>query len=206
MLLQIPEWIGTAVVGAIVATLGYVGKLLVELFQAHRDKQRLRRSKLIELQSLLKANEVAFLIQNGHAQTLTRWIETNYPDVSQKLMGYEDKISGAYIHLNKQEKELHSLIRSITINALLPTNKAILEWLRTDNFFRANKSTKQTLVDLSKMLATLDAHLILWLAKYEALIPSYPEHALVYMADERKHGLGFPTGIDALVNEAVRIS
>ena len=42
-----------------------------------------------------------------------------------------------------------------------------------------------------------------WHAKYEALLPSMPEHALVYLADEEKHGIGFPTGIDKIVAEAL---
>ena len=36
---------------------------------------------------------------------------------------------------------------------------------------------------------------MLWHAKYEAWIPNHPEHALVYMADEKHHGLGFPGAI-----------
>jgi hypothetical protein len=49
---------------------------------------------------------------------------------------------------------------------------------------------------LAELLNQLDAHLVLWLAKYESWIPNRPDHALVYLADEQLHGLGFPQGLD----------
>lgn len=201
MLYQIPEWIGTAVIGAVLAALAFIGKSLVEMYKAYKDTQRLRRSKLIELQSLLKATHVAFRIQNDHARTLTGRIVSNYSEISGKFIGYEDKISGMYNYMNDEEKELHAIIRGITVSALFPTNKAILAWLRSDSYFKASKSKKGLYADLAQMLLTLDSHIILWIAKYEAWIPDHPERALVYLADEKKHGLGFPSGIDDVVNE-----
>jgi hypothetical protein len=35
-------------------------------------------------------------------------------------------------------------------------------------------------------------------------IQDHPEHALVYLADEKKHGPGFPEGLDESVSEAVK--
>ena|SRR6266542_3910686 len=200
---QIPEWLATAVVAAIIAALGYVGKLLIELFQSYNNRRRSRRSQLIQLQSLLRATRVAFEIQNLQAQKLTNSIEINYPEISKNFTGYEEKISRAYNNLNNEEKELHSIIRSITINTLYPTNKATLKWLRNDTFFKAEKSNNKIFSELAKKLVDLESHLILWIAKYEAWFPNYPEHALNYMADEKEHGLGFPNGIDQLVEEAV---
>jgi hypothetical protein len=37
------------------------------------------------------------------------------------------------------------------------------------------------------------------MAKFEYWIPDKPERALVFMADENEHGIGFPLGIDDLV-------
>jgi hypothetical protein len=47
-------------------------------------------------------------------------------------------------------------------------------------------------------------HLRLWHAKYEAWIPGHPRHALVYLADEEQHGIGFPGGLDQVVDEVLR--
>ena len=202
-LLQIPDWLGTALVGAVLAALGYVFKLFIELYQSFQERQRTKRARLIELQSLLRATNVAFTIQKKHAINLTHWIKTNRPEVLQKLTGYEGIIAGAFNHLNPEGKELHSIIRSITVNALYPANKAVLEWLRDDTVFKATKSKDPVFSKLAAELATMDSHLALWMAKYEAWIPLHPEHALVYMADEEDHGLGFPKGIDKLVEGAV---
>jgi hypothetical protein len=45
---------------------------------------------------------------------------------------------------------------------------------------------------------------LLLVFKYETWIPRNPKHALVYMADEQQHGLGFPDGIDQLVDEVLK--
>jgi len=187
------EWLGSALLGATIAALGYVLKLLIELFQSSQDKKRQRRSSLIELRSLLRASRVGFQIQQDHAKTLVDLIQGD--ENVEELAGYEAKISTAYASLNKEEKELHGLIRSLTINTLRPTNKSILAWLKRDMYFKAQKN------EMANQLAILESHLILWLAKYEAWIPQNPEHALIYMADENKHGVGFPKKIDELIED-----
>ena len=108
-------------------------------------------------------------------------------------VGYEAKISTAYASLIKEQKELHGLIRCLTINTLRPTNKSILAWRKRDMYFKAQTN------ELANQLSILESHLILWLAKYEAWIPQNPERALIYMADENKHGVGFPKKNDALI-------
>lgn len=200
---QLPEWLATALLGAALAALGYVLKLFIELYQSAKEKRRIKRSRLIELLSLLRATHVAFLIQNKHAINLTEWIKENHKEISQKGTGYEAIMSGAFNYLKAEKKELHAIIRSITENTLFPTNRDILNWLRNDNVFKATKAKDLTFAKLATELVKLESHLVLWIAKYQAWIPGRPEHALVYMADEDSHGLGFPTGIDMLVEEAV---
>ena len=56
-LLQIQDWLGTALAGAVLAALGYVLKLFIELYQSYKERQRTKRAKLIELQSI-KSNEI----------------------------------------------------------------------------------------------------------------------------------------------------
>jgi hypothetical protein len=34
-------------------------------------------------------------------------------------------------------------------------------------------------------------------------IPHHPKHALVYLADEKKHGVGFPSGIEVLIKSVL---
>lgn len=63
-LTQVPDWLGGAVVGAVIAVLGYVGKLIVESWIAVCEARNVRRSRLVELRSLLRAAWVSFSIQN----------------------------------------------------------------------------------------------------------------------------------------------
>jgi hypothetical protein len=69
--------------------------------------------------------------------------------------------------------------------------------------------------ELAEELFALEIHLTLWHAKFESWIPGHPEHALVYLDDEKAHGLGFPTpregsdrvamlGVDAEVSRALK--
>src|SRR5207244_2935170 len=143
----------------------------------------------------------SFAVQNDHARRLASMISQSHPKLPQFEEGYERVFSKAYDLLTADEKELHAIIRSITVNSLRPTNQSLLEWLRRDTHFRAQRPGKGVLGQLAHKLAALEAHLILWHAKYEAWIPDTPQHALVYLADEEAHGIGFPSGIDALVDQ-----
>lgn len=202
-LTQIPEWLGAALISAIIAALGYVGKLIADSLNAFREVRNARRARLVELHCLLKAGKTSYMIQHELRSRLDALITKNQPKIPQEG-GIERRFSMAYKKFSPVEKELHSLIQSITIHSLKPTNEAMANWLKNDNYFRAQKLDNSLLGQLAKQLFDLEAHLLLWSAKYEAWIPNHPEHALVYLADEERHGVGFPKGVDALVEEAIR--
>ena len=202
-LTQVPEWLGAAVIGAVVAALGYVGKLIIESWLAIREAQNARRARLVELQSLLRAAWVSFAVQNNHAKCLLSMVQEKHPGLIGTEEGYERSFSKAYGAFTLDEKELHAIIRSITIYSLRPTNQSLSKWLQSDTYFKAQKPSQGILGELAEKLATLEAHLILWHAKYETWIPDTPGHALVYLADEEEHGIGFPSGIDEVVRKAL---
>lgn len=91
--------------------------------------------------------------------------------------------------MNEEEKQPHSLIRAITVHTFRPLNQSLLEWLRADCFFRAAPPSHRHWGRRALFLADLEAHLVVWFAKYEAWIPNQPEHAVVFLADEEKHGV-----------------
>jgi len=202
-LTQIPEWLGAALISAIIAILGYVGKLIAESISAFREARNARRARLVELHCLLKAGKTSYMIQHELRSRLDALIKKNQPKIPQDG-GIERRFSLAYPKFSATERELHTLIQSITIHSLKPTNEAMAKWLKNDNYFRAQKLDNSLLGRLAKQLFDLEAHLLLWSAKYEAWIPNRPEHALVYLADEERHGVGFPKGIDSLVEAAIR--
>lgn len=192
------EWAGTAVLGALLAAFGYVAKLIIEFVTAVRRKRRERQAALVRLGSLLQASAVAFKVQKELARRLLAKIAESRPDF--KIEGGDERaMSRAYDSLTDEEREMHKIVRGYTISALRPTNEKLLEWVREDTYFKGRKSSNKLESDFALELSLMEAHLLLWLAKYEAWIPDSPHHALVYLADEQAHGLGFPRSIDGTV-------
>lgn len=197
-LVGLPGWLGTAAIGAVLAAVGYVAKLVIELVTASRRERRGLRAALVRLGSLLRAARVAFEVQNELVDRLLKAIQQNHPEIVTDG-GYERSISRAFQALTDDEREMHAIVRGYTTNALRPTNEKLLEWVRGDTYFKARKRRGNLEKDLALKLAILEAHLLLWLAKYEAWIPNEPQHALVYLADEQEHGLRFPSSLDQTV-------
>jgi hypothetical protein len=196
------NWFGPAVLSAALAALGYVGRQVVDWLSSVRAQKAARRAKLAQLASQLRASWVAFSIQNDHAKRLETLIRTNHRDAPDSSGGYERLFASVYPNFTAEERELHDIIRTITVNTLRPTNQAVLEWLQQDTIFKGQR--RGTAGQLARKLSDLEAHLLLWHAKYETWIPQKPDHALVYMVDEQAHGLGFPVGLDQAVEEALR--
>jgi hypothetical protein len=197
-LMGAPDGLGGAVIGAIIAAAGYVGKLLVDTGLEFGKRKRQRRSQLIELRTLLRASKASFEIQNEHAIRLLSMLQSRNPALSTSD-GYDQTFARAYESFTPAEKELHEIIRGITIYALKPTNVGILNWIQNDSYFRGQQESDAHIGTLPARLSELQTHLLLWLSKYEIWIPNRPERALVYLADEQKHGVGFPAGMDDLV-------
>ena len=186
------------------AALGYVGKLIMEYWSSVREARNARRAQLVELNSLLGAAWVSFSIQVKHAKRLVELLRERNPELEGADDGSERIFSRAYSSFTQEERDLHAIIRGITVHSLRPTNEAMSNWLKNDTYFKAQEVSKGVLGDLARKLSLLEAHLTLWHAKFEIWIPETPEHALVFMADEESHGMGFPRGIDDLVRKALQ--
>lgn len=187
-----PFWAAPALLAAAVAALGFVGKTIVDLVLRLQDAARERRSRLTELYALLRAGDVAFAVQRKLRNRLADELRARLPETTNLPPGFDRLFAATYARMNAEEQQLHLLIRTITVHTFRPLNQALLEWLRADRYFRAVSPSHHRLGSLALFLAQLEAHLVLWIAKYEAWIPDHPEHALVFLADEEKHGVGFP--------------
>lgn len=193
--LQMPVWIGPAVLGAVLAATGYVAKLLLEWIGDHRRTVRDRQTRLVELFSLLGAGKVAFQVQAKTRDRLAAAIKRRIPSLA-PVRGYERLFTATYLEMTADEKELHTIIRAYTEHTIRPLNESILQWLRADTYFMAQMGAPGLRGKLAGRLAHLEAHLLLWHAKYTIWIPEKPSHSLVYLDDEEEHGLGFPRGIE----------
>jgi len=202
-LASVPEWLGTAVIGAIIAALGYVAKLAADLVRQWRKNKAIEAARLLQMASLLQASREVFISQRKLIGRLQEALDARLPTRPAPGIGYERQFTEVFAIFTPEERELHRLIRSITEHGLRPLNLAMSDWLSTDITYRNSREVGTARGRLAWKLNRLDTHLRLWHAKYAAWIPEYPEHALVYLADEEDHGLGFPVGLDATVKEVL---
>jgi hypothetical protein len=162
------------------------GELVASL---HRIAAHLRTSKsLFDVQSdLVKRLDGSLkLLPSGEIGTL----------------GYEATFTLLREHFTDEQKDLHGMVRAITVNGLLPVNQAASEWLDQDTIFKTGMAPLKSPDTFASWLRQLELHLTLWHAKYRYWIPD-ARHALVYLADEEDHGVRFPIGIEDIVDEAL---
>jgi len=202
---SIPGWFGTAVIGALIAAFSFAAKTLYEWWSDLRHARAVRLASLLELSSLLRASWTIFAVQNTHARRLLRLLQQNHPGQVSPESGFEGAFAELYDQFTPEEAELHGIIRGMTMHSMRPVNEAMLNWLKNDITFKTTfvsaSAEKKRL--LAEKLYELEAHLILWVAKYETWIPDRPEHALVYLADERAHGIGFPPDTDKAIKDVL---
>jgi hypothetical protein len=152
------EGIGAAVIGAIIAALGYVGKLIVDAGIDARKRRHDRRSQLVDLRSLLQVTKTSFAIQNEHAIRLLATLRERNPAL-EIAGGYESAFASAYKSFTAGEKELHEIIRGITVHTLKPTNAEIINWIRCDTYFRGQQKGARLIGALPERLSDLQTHL-----------------------------------------------
>lgn len=190
---------GTAdgvLIGAVVAALGYVGKEGVQAVRKWRREREERRVRLNRMQALLWASRTAFVVQCAQRDRLAGRLASRFRDDLPEEPGYERLFTHLYKRFDAEEQDLHAVIRGYTEHALRPINQAMRAWLENDIDYRTTHGKSGVEAEFAEQLNQLDAHLLLWLGKYESWIPDRPDHALVYLADEAEHGLGFPAGIE----------
>ena len=178
-------------IGAATAVLAYVVNLAGKSIDQFLLRRASKASSLIDLQSHLLASRSAYLAQVAIRNRLASEISHDLPEFSD--FGYDDMFAAAFPKLPEDQKHRHGLIRAYTVKAIKPLNDAMTAWLKQDRDFKHQPDK------LGLALQNLEAHLVLWQAKYDFLIPDHPERTLVYLADEEQHGVGFPTGIEDLV-------
>jgi hypothetical protein len=203
--LTLPNWLGAGVLGALIALFSFLAKSLFELWSNIRRTHEARLASIIDLSILLNASRIAFLTQNSWASKLLQSLSENHSGETVERDGFETNFARLYDKFLPEETSHHELIRAWTEHFLRPINKAMLDWLSNDTLFRTTYiSTKDEKKQaLAEELIKLQIHLLLWECKYNAWIPNQPKHALVYLADEEEHGIGFPTGFDDLIADVI---
>jgi hypothetical protein len=199
-----PKLLGSAVIGAIFASLGYVAKLGFQEILSWRDTQAKRRAHLLELASLVRAAGAVFETEKNLAETLAARLKARFDVKSGGSLGTEATIAHFFDQLNGEEKTMHGIIRGYTENATRPLNLRLSKWLLDDVYFRAARHGGETARQLADSLNELDVHLTLWHAKYDVWMAD-SRHALVFMENEFQHGAAFPKELDVRVTKMVAL-
>jgi len=190
--------VGT-LLGAALAIGGYFAKALADWWKKKRNERARTVAQLERLKSLLHASGAIFLIQRERAETLTTSLAAKHREALVGAQGFEEILTRCYPLMTEEELTLHAVIRAYTEHSLKSVNDAVSDWLKNDSVFKSAIAPVGRRRQLASELFTLEVHLLLWHAKFQAWVPNHPEHALVYLNDEKEHGLGFPVKREVLL-------
>ena len=197
------EWIVRTVIAAVFSVGGFLGQ---DIYSDWKKDKVIEKNTLHQLQVLsenLNESKSIFQSQNYMAQRLMQMLSENHPKEMPEEIGYDETIYRMHEHFLPAEAELQAIIRSTTINSLRRVNQEMNSWLNTDNVFKKSNQPTKERESLAEQLRILELHLNQWNDKYEAVIPDDHRRSLVYLADEKKHGTGFPKGIKQLVEKVI---
>jgi hypothetical protein len=195
---SIPQWVGTAVLATVLGALTYIAKSVADLVIRIVATRKARRTRLAQLLALIRAGDAAFKVQANVRDDLQKMIKERLPELRSSPCTYDRLFAIAFQSMPPEERALFDIIRAYTIYTFKPLNDTLLAWLESDNEFRIQSPHSPATARLTEYLGNLEAHLLLWRAKYNAWIHEHPERALVYM-EEGKHGAPFPKDGAAVV-------
>ena len=198
---DVSDWLYAPLVGGVLAALGYVAKLFIDLVLSEREKYTQHTARLSHLGTILNASHSAFLTQAHIRNALRKALRER--GCASDAASYEECFTQAFDTMSDAERESHRIIRAYTEHTIKDLNEALLAWLNEDQYFRIPRPGTADEIMLAGQLRQMEVHLLLWKAKYQIWIPGQPQHALVYLDDEAKHGIGFPRGIEKVVERCL---
>lgn len=151
--MSIPDWFGEALVGAIFAVIGYLVKSLIDYCVKKNAQKETKKENLKKLSGLLHESKTLFDAQNSMARRLLRRISERFGEQTKK--GYEANFYYFYDQLADEEKDLHKIIRGVTLNSLCRVNKEMKQWLESDLIFKTNSSGLANSDEVSEKLKIL---------------------------------------------------
>ena len=197
------EWIVRTVIAAVFSVGGFLGQ---DIYSEWKSDMALVKNALGQLQVLsgnLNESKSIFQSQNYMAQRLMHMLNENHLKEVPQALGYDETFYRMHEHFLPAEAELQAIIRSTTTNSLRRVNQEMISWLNADNVFKSSNQPTKERESLARQLQILELHLNQWNDKYEAVIPGDKRRSLVYLADEKKHGTGFPKGIEQVVEKVI---
>ena len=182
---------------------GYLARSIVEWVRARHAKSHARLARLEELADVLQESKEAFRSQIGMAGRLIDLLAADHAaDMPDASLGYNRTFAHFYPSFTDAERDLFLVIRGLTRGTVRDTNTRMSEWLR-ENADVLRLEDPFVGPELAELLRSLRQHLSEWHALFLATRDD-DRRSLVFLADEFQTGTGFPTGIEDLVDNAVR--
>jgi len=82
-------------------------------------------------------------------------------------------------------------------------NQEMSKWVTEAIPFKKRDQPNPQRARLAEQLGLLELHLNQWNDKYEAVIPNDAKRSLVYLADEKSHGVQFPPELERAVEDVI---
>jgi hypothetical protein len=194
---SVPEWLGAAIVGAVFAMLGYFGRSGIDEWRRRRAERQREKSELLLLANLLSESRSIFDNQIYSARRLMTLLRQNHPADAHGLKGYDETFYKLHDKMNDDERELQSLIRSMTMNSQRRVNERLRSWLdRNGELFIKDHPNDEVRDKFASELRELTEHLNQWFDKYNFWMPDDKRRSVVFLWDEKQHGKGFPPELE----------
>ena len=197
----IPPWLMTILLSAAFAVIGFFGREVYGSLVSGRAAHEQAIIRLEQFQNLLDQSTNSFLNQNYMARRLLGLLERSHPDSVGE--GFDQSFFNFHDRMNSEELELFTLIRGTTKNSMHNLNQQLLAWAAQHTDEGLDRMPEELSARFAAQLDTLRIHLNLWFDKYESLFEPDPRRSLVYLADEKRHGVAFPSGIRVTVAEVL---
>ena len=202
-LLAIPDWLGTAVTGTVAAVIGFLAKAEIDRRRQLRARESELRERLKRLASLLHHSASVFTDQNKLVRRLSSQLAERLGSALDTGRGFDEDFFVAYELFTTDDRELHSIIRGITMNSLRSVNDQLSQWLSGDTDFKTYVGADAHRAELKLFLQRLERHLSRWHDKYMSILVEDSKRSLVYLGDEKEQGEPFPTGIEQVVERSI---
>ena len=201
------SWIMDSIKTGAPALVGFLVKYLWDYYNSRKQLKQERIRKLEDLKSMLEESKNLFVMQNKLLRRLSNEVcERIKCDATYNTNGYEHFLTQNYDNMTDVERDTHSVIRGTTMNSINIVNQELEKWIQADREFKINSVKNLRVISFggqfAKQLNQLELHLNLWRDKYNVWMKN-EKHCVVYLDDEERHGVGFPTGIEDMVDEAL---
>lgn len=201
----LPDWLGTAIIAASFAILGFLGRKLFDMLEEQRTRKANAIKELERVRRLLEESRSVFENQNYLARRLMSLLLSQYGNRVPSEVGYDETFYQMYDLMEGEQSELFNLIRGITLNSMHHLNEELQRWANENSARQLVGKSSPKAKHLDDQLRLLRKHSNVWFDKYESVFKTSERRSLVYLADEKRHGERFPpelsTAVDSLLHE-----